>query len=865
MSSDIGKIGILLTIFILTLISIKASDFSVVQGINPGSICPGTTSLFTDAITNTGTSEMQFTITNTGSSSGFTTTVPPGFILGPGKSRTIYTYVTPRTTTKIGKYTLDLNIASGSDTETISHAVDINDCSSFEIKAVNALKEVCPTEVEKFDFELKNTGEFTETFDFNVEGQAAPWATLSEKSVTLSRKESKTIFVYITTSSDSLGSYDFSLMAEARSSKKVQSAKSSIKVNPCFDYSLSTKKDFLSLCEKSLEILPIDITNKGSIDNTYNLELSGPEWASLENNKIVVGKGETKSANIIVNPDYGIQGDFNLEFKATTDKGKVESSNKFSVNVKKCHSVDLKLEKNRDRICNSLSSSYNVLVKNTGDFKKEFKFELDGPVWSSFEKSKIELESGEERQLSLTINPGFDVAPSDYDIKIKASALDTSKVSSEDTLTITTISREDCYKPNIGINNKEISVYYDSAATVPIVIENKGNQEATYDISVSGTATNFVHLNPAIITVKPNMAEVLYLYIAPTTETTDGEYSATIAVRLKDSTILASDNLIIKVSKSKVPTEIIQPEQPQTKKSLWQRIKEFFSGKPVDVEQSPVTEVPTENITELPSENVTELPNITETIVEENKTETPTFPETTGQVPTEVTGPVPESRNIDFDKGNKQIVNQEKNQDVGFKLNNEDHSAKVTDISADGITIVIRSEPQYSNLKIGESKDFDTNNDGVNDLRVTLVGIENGKAKLVYENLLAEPSTAENPVQEVTNETSNLSETSEVTTIPETQATSPSFFSLYKSYIIGGIIILILLILIIKYRKPIKEFFEEEVEEEMPQKKEPPKEIKKEPVKETKEIKKEEPKKEAKEEKKPASKKKKEVSEEEYY
>ena len=89
-------------------------------------------------------------------------------------------------------------------------------------------------------------------------------------------------------------------------------------------------------------------------------------------------------------------------------------------------------------------------------------------------------------------------------------------VFAEDTLTLTTVSREECYKPNIGIEEaqKTINVYYDSAATVPVVIENKGSVAAEYLLGISGTAANFAQLNPATIKVEPNKAEIVYLYVA---------------------------------------------------------------------------------------------------------------------------------------------------------------------------------------------------------------------------------------------------------------------------------------------------------------------------------------------------------------
>lgn len=845
MSSNSYNVRVFLIIsliFLLLVSSTKAENIVVVAGTNPGAICPGSTYLITDTVTSKGFNEMQFTVSNTGSSSGFTATVPPGFVLKPGQSKTIYTYISPRTTTEVGRYTLDLSVEAGNEKEIVSHTIDVRDCRSFELKSISNLKSVCPTNVEKFDFELSNSGEVTETFDLRVEGQSAPWATLSESSVTLTRQQSKIIFVYLTAPGDSLGNYDFNLIATAKSNNKVKSASATLKIEPCYDYTLTTTKDFVSLCENSQEIIPVGITNKGTVENTYNLELDGAEWADLENNKVTVLEGSTEDVNIIVSPGYGVEGDFDLAFKATTEKGKIESSNQFSVKVKKCHGVDVQIEKAQDKICTSLSNTYNVLIKNTGDFTKEYKFELIGPVWSSLERDRLELSPGEERKLSLTINPGFDTIAGDYDIIVRATALDSSKVSSEGKLTITTISREDCYRPSIGINNKEIEVYYDSAATIPVVIENKGNQQATYDIAVSGTAANFMHLNPAVVTVDPNNAEIVYLYLAPNKETINGIYSATVSVRLKDSTILASDTIQVKVTQSKVPVELIQ-EAPPVKKSLWQRIKELFA-----VKKEPEVEVP--EVIEVPvigEENVTETE-----VIETNETLPPEIP-ITGEATTEAGV---ESRNIDFGVANKYLINQLKNQEVVFSIEDEQHSVKVTDVSNNSVTIIVKSEPQFSNLKIGESKEFDTNNDGKNDLRVTLLGIENGKPRLVYESLTTQPATTETAEQTPETTTEAVTEVPS-TTAEETAETGiqekTNFFRLYAKYIIGGLIILVLLILVIRYRKGIAEFFEEEVEEP----------IKKEPVKEAK---KEEPKKEApKEEKKSPPKKKKEVSEEEYY
>jgi uncharacterized membrane protein len=878
MSSNFNKatkIIFVILVFTIFIYSIYASDISVIQGSNSGAICPGTTNLITDVVNNNGNNELQFTITNSGSSSGFTTTTPPGFILAPGQSKTIYTYISPRTTTEVGKYTLNLNVQAGSNSEIISHSIDIKDCRSFSLVAKDSASSVCPADIQKYEFLLSNTGENTETFDLRTEGQIAPWATISETTITLARQESKSIFVYVNTPSDALGNYDFSLIATSRSNKKVQTAEVSLNVNSCFDYTLTTKKDSVSMCEKSQEIIPVQITNKGTVDNNYNLALDGPEWASLENNQVQVGKGESKSVNIILNPDYGVSGDFKVSFQSTTDKGKIESSNEFNINVKTCHGVDVQIEKNQDKICNSLSNTYNVLVKNTGEFQKDFKLDLIGPVWTTLSSDRISLNPEEERKLTLTINPGFDIGSGDYDITVRATGLDSSKVSSEAKLTITTISKEECYKPVIGIKDKELEVYYDSSATIPIVIENKGNEKATYDIGVSGTASSFVHLNPAVVTVEPNQAEIIYLYAAPNSETPNGDYSATVSVRLKDSTILASDVINLKVSQSKAPIEITQTQNSGEKKSLWQKIVDFFTSKNTSTPSQETNEVG--NVTVLDNSTTQ---NETTTTEEENLTGN----QTVINQPTETTT-LPTAKTIDLVTAKKQLVNQELNQKVVFTINNTEHTATLNNVSGDVVYLVIRSDPIYTNLSVGQSAYLDTDGNGVNDLKVTLMGFKaDGRADILYENLLlpavTQPTTEETTEQTnetiLTNETGNESDIIEPVT---TESPTTNFFSLYAKYIIAGIIILILLVLVIKYRKGIKEFFEEEIEEEVPPKKEVPKEVKKEePHKKEvpKEVKKEEVKKEEphkkevpkevkKDEKKTLPKKKKEVDEEEYY
>ncbi len=69
------------------------------------------------------------------------------------------------------------------------------------------------------------------------------------------------------------------------------------------------------------------------------------------------------------------------------------------------------------------------------------------------------------------------------------------------------------------------------------------------------------------------------------------------------------------------------------------------------------------------------------------------------------------------------------NQDapILFKVNDENHLIEVEEVTDNSATIAIYSEPKKITLNIGESKEIDVDNDGLNDLYVKLLRITDGK------------------------------------------------------------------------------------------------------------------------------------------
>jgi uncharacterized membrane protein len=578
---------------------VRAEGFEVFKGSTIEPLCPGSTGVFTDFVENQDISNLEFTISKSGSGSAFTTVVPQGFVLKPGETRAIYSYVTPKTMTSIGMYGLDVVVSANGQTETLSHNIEVEDCYDFKIQALDKEKNVCPCEIEKFDFVIENLGFYLGDYLLEVEGESADSVTLSEEILSIPVDGSKTIFAYFTAGCDDVGSKEFTVVAKSEGGV-IKSDIARMIIDPCYDFNVKTQKDFISMCDHSVESIAIQIENDGSTSNIYNLDVDGPAWANLDNNKLEISSGSSGTANLVLSPDYDVQGDFEIDFKAVTEKGELEAENTFNVKVRKCYGVSIQVEKESDKICNSLENDYGVVIKNIGEFSKEYVIELLAPDWVNIDKNSVVLDDGESETLTLNVAPKSDTVPSTYEIKIKARAVDSDKVFTEAVLDIIAVSREECYRPSISIEEKDAVVYFDTTATIPVVVENKGAYSATYDVAVTGTASNFVYLNPGTVTVEPDKAELLYLYIAPTTQILAGDYKTTVSVRLGDGTILASESVDIKVLEGEKPVEeeVVGevPEEEAEEMGAWERFKRFlrriFGVKDVNVTEEEEPEIP---------------------------------------------------------------------------------------------------------------------------------------------------------------------------------------------------------------------------------------------------------------------------------
>ena len=785
---------ILLFIFLISINLVNAFDLSSNE--LEKSVCPSSKILLNANVFGTGS----FNINLEGSASKWATVFPQGFTLN-NELKIIYIYVTPKFSTNPGLYNLDLIVNGNNEIKKLNYKINVPDCHNLEITG-DKTKNVCGCNSETYEFTISNNGIYQESYKIEVNGKASPWIKLSENVISLNPSQNKLIYAFLNAPCGSdFGENKFTITVRSLTSNSVASFDSNVIVNSCFDFSAKIDKEFLNMCEHTSEIIPISIDNLANLDNDFDLKITGPAWANLALTKLNLSSKSSGIVNLMLSPDYKVEGDFDIDVNIKSKQSKINNDIKIKVNVRKCNDISLELLTKEDKICLGRKKSYELNVKNTGEFQKDFRIESN-QGFVKIENSIFNLKQNENKKIEFEIIPGENLTSQKYKIDFNVAALDSSKVNAQDLFNLEIIGKEQCYKPEVTVNNVEVNV--DSSATSQIIIKNVGAEEAIYELGLSGNANTFSQLNPSTITIEPGKTEILYLYISPQYNVKPGDYKANIFLNVKNIGVLESKTINIKVNP---PGEEIKLIEENKTIGLWEKFLNFFKMEPINQTQEKIIDLDREN-------------TINEDIKFNFKNEIHSL----------IIKEVKNDSVILKIESNEIILPLKLNQTKGVDLNNDtktDLVIKLEDIKDNKpiIKIIKIEEKQEENKQFLKLKNL------LYKYRFTiLISI-----LIIIGAIILFTTKSHKKLIDFLEEDDNKKEEpikigryilSAVVLIAlfwyfknNNFDKILNYLNVYKFYIIMGLVILIFLILIINYWKEIVDFFEEDIEEEKPKKK----------------------------------------------
>ncbi len=562
----------LLFIFIIAfaLASPVASAFTVTADTTIADTCPSHFVVFNYHITNTGGFADTFTVSKGGSAADWALVSPSGFVLQPDEAINVLAYVTPSSRAATGSYTLDLDFSGqSSGTQRASSTIMVNECHTLGIGSNTASQTVCMSEIIEYSLTVANGGIWTENVELKVSGNGAQFATLSSELMRLEPGESRLLTLFVSAPIGYEGEYELTVTASSLESNAVTSVPLELIIDGCFGFSMDVDENYVSFCENSEAKLPITISNTGSSSDSYTLSLDGPEWAALSRTSVNLGGQSSQIIELVLFPGYNIAGNFPVSITASSQQGQQEATLTMTSNVLTCHGVDISVSQQSDTLCPRTHQQYDVSIMNTGADRERFTVRVSGANWAELSGNFMELGPQESADLILTVAPDSEAFTAQHTLTITAESQESSSVTDSDFIDIEIAPRESCFGIRATAEQDSISVAYGEGALVPIVIENLGSEEATYELDASGAGASFVQLNPSSVTIEGNNAETVYLYISVPDQTELGSYSVIVSARQEDGALSSSTTLVMRV----VDDVSLLPEIPEQDED-----KPFFAG-----------------------------------------------------------------------------------------------------------------------------------------------------------------------------------------------------------------------------------------------------------------------------------------------
>ena len=459
-----------MTLAVLVLVMQPAFAFTLSSADQSVSTCPSNTGLFVAQVGNTGSSTEIYTLGLSGAASGWASVAPAGFALGPGQSQDVYVYVTPSSNAQVGNYPLTLTVSSGTSTQNLQFNYGVESCHDISLTAQTNELSVCSGNSASYVLNLRNEGQWEDTFDLAVSGEAGPWAGLSRNSVSLAPGESEQVSVLVTPPRNDIGVYSLAVTATSQGAGVVVAQSLTISSRSCYDFDMVASENYVSFCDNSEAKVPVTITNEGSENNVYNLDLTGSDWSVLDRDSINVPAGSSGTFNLILTPGFNDVGTsvFNIDAEAAT--GDTVDSATINANVITCRDTSLDVESSSVELCPGTSQTVDVMLTNAGRFQESYSLTVDGPCWATLNRNSVILESGESTTLQLSLNPDSSVGLTSKNVGVTARSQNVGNTQDSDAIQVTVPAQGACYNVDVVAEHNDVTVAYGEGALVPIVI-----------------------------------------------------------------------------------------------------------------------------------------------------------------------------------------------------------------------------------------------------------------------------------------------------------------------------------------------------------------------------------------------------------
>ncbi len=350
-----------------------------------------------------------FFISKTGVGAGLVELVPEQMTLEPGECEELNNFTVSNCYAEPGVYPYQIIIQDGVR-ETINCELTIEQGHEVQVEITPKTQTANQCEEKTYEVTLTNNSltpnQNTEFVSLELFGDAKEWSELSEKELEVTRGEPKTIELKVKAPcNQELGEYTIGVRAVLYNKNfySEDTAKYIITNGQELIISSDMENNVLEACEEQKQVYFISLKNNGVQDDEFELNLIGPSFAKLKENKVFIQSGTTKDIELTLNKTTSNQKEFDLTLEAKSTKFNYETSEKFLIELNDCYALNLELIDGKKIICSEEQNDYKFKVTNLKNRKINVDLKVTG-VQGSLSDNAIVLNGFEEKEIIFTPN-----------------------------------------------------------------------------------------------------------------------------------------------------------------------------------------------------------------------------------------------------------------------------------------------------------------------------------------------------------------------------------------------------------------------------------------------------------------------------
>ncbi|MBI2658911.1 hypothetical protein HYX05_02295 [Candidatus Woesearchaeota archaeon] len=201
------------------------------------------------------------------------------------------------------------------------------------------------------------------------------------------------------------------------------------------------------ICENEKKTIPIMVVNNASSDDKYSLSASGVGWLSFNLKEFSLPKNQSGIVFLELSPYANAKGSYYIDASAFSSEG-IRQNLLLNINVNRCYSLSLELEKERDKACGGIKKQYSGEITNSGEQEISVELRIKGPNWISLDKNIMSVAANNHQNFSLNADVPAN-AKGIFNVIVNAAIKNLPSIKEEKRLSIEVVPKYDCYKAGV--------------------------------------------------------------------------------------------------------------------------------------------------------------------------------------------------------------------------------------------------------------------------------------------------------------------------------------------------------------------------------------------------------------------------------